>query len=44
MAAVLGVGLAGTVADGVQLYGGYQIELRANETTNYVAAGFRLRL
>ncbi|MFO1058592.1 MAG: autotransporter domain-containing protein [Dongiaceae bacterium] len=43
-AAVLGVGLAGTVADGVQLYGGYQIELRANETTNYVAAGFRLRL
>jgi outer membrane autotransporter protein len=43
-AAVLGIGLAGTVADGLQLYGGYQIELRANETTNTVAAGLRLRL
>jgi outer membrane autotransporter protein len=43
-AAVLGLGLAGTVADGVQLYGGYQVELRANEMTNTVAAGVRLRL
>ena len=43
-AAVLGVGLAGAVADGVQLYGGYQLELRASETDNFVTLGVRLRL
>jgi len=41
---VLGVGLAGAIADGVQLYGGYQFELRANETDNFVTLGVRLRL
>ncbi len=43
-AAVLGVGLAGAIADGVQLYGGYQLELRAKETDNFVTLGVRVRL
>jgi hypothetical protein len=39
---VLGVGIAVAIVDGVQLYGGYQLELRANETVNFVTLSVRL--